>query len=196
MEFDKSRVYTALNADELKARDKVIVANSIGYIKDYLKKDDYEVTELTNILGEFEQERFGVGEVVRYFSLAYLVERKENCTNCGENCPRAGNTNIKENNISNCSMWKPKTEPKVKKKYRPFRDTDELIKVWCDKGGKWQKRELIMPRIWVKHKERGSQELIVAYNGDMFLTEYAQGNMEKLLEWYTFLDGSPCGVEK
>lgn len=80
--------------------------------------------------------------------------------------------------------------------YRPFKDTDELIKVWCDKGGKWQKRELTMPHIWVKNKERGSQELIVAYNGDMFLTEYAQGDMEKLLEWYTFLDGSPCGVEE
>ena len=37
MKFDKSRVYTALNADELKVGSKVIVADSVRALKNAVK---------------------------------------------------------------------------------------------------------------------------------------------------------------
>ena len=213
MEFDKSRVYSAVNADELKPGDKVIVADSITELKNKLL-NEFEGEVLTGVLNEEWHGRFEIGD--NNYALAYLVERKENCTNCKFKLnPECNKSKWPEQAVKlfRCDDYVPKTKQKaekhtdynhceeamisarLKKHYRPFRDTDELVKVWCDKGGKWQKRELTMPHIWVRNKERGSQELIVAYNGDMFLTEYAQGNMERLLEWYTFLDGSLCGVE-
>lgn len=74
MEFDKSRVYTALNADELKIGSKVIVANSIGKLQQKVNTMEYEqVCEvITWIGGEDHEFRFCIsGEA---YLLAYLVE--------------------------------------------------------------------------------------------------------------------------
>ena len=79
MEFDKSRIYSAINADELKAGDKVIVADSIADLKEFVK-DEGDVVELEDVYGENFKLRFKANHTV--FLLAYLVERKENCTNC------------------------------------------------------------------------------------------------------------------
>lgn len=198
MLFDKSKVYSAVNADELRPGDKVIVANSIGYIKDCLRKDDYVVDELIDVLGEFEQERFGVGEIIKYFSLAYLVEREVSCTNCAkhERCGRIPNVS-KFAYRNKCSDHESKTEQKVEKQYRPFVNTDELIKVWCEKGGKWQKRELTLPYIWVRKTDCGSELLITGYNkpdSEVFIGDAI--DLRQLFDDYTFLDGSPCGVEE
>ena len=40
MEFDKSRVYTIVNADELKVGSKVIVADSLGLLKRLVELSD------------------------------------------------------------------------------------------------------------------------------------------------------------
>ena len=89
---------------------------------------------------------------------------------------------------------KQKAEPH----YRPFKDTDELIKVWGEKGGKWQKRDITMPLIWVceKGEEYDRGRLITSYtrtcielDDDVFTVDYLFNN-------YTFLDGSVCGVEE
>lgn len=73
MEFDKSRVYTALNADELKVGDLVIVANSIGLLRRDVH-DNEEPYPLEKIESEYNSQRFVCQRY--YFSLAYLVERK------------------------------------------------------------------------------------------------------------------------
>lgn len=39
MEFDKSRVYTALNADELKVGSTVFVANTLAYLKEVVNAE-------------------------------------------------------------------------------------------------------------------------------------------------------------
>lgn len=199
MEFDKSRVFTALNADELKAGDKVIVANSIGYIKDCLKKDDYEVTELTDILGEFEQERFGVG-VVRYFSLAYLVERKENCINC-KGCGDYVDPRDDRERVIVCSEYKPKTEDIIDhlnrqhRNCRPFKDTYELIDCWIRKTCK-PLADYEMPLIWIKHKKYPTITLISGFHDTGIDTSVSSWviTWEELLNSFTFLDGSLCGV--
>lgn len=71
MEFDKSRVYTPLNADELKVGSKVIVANDLKCLKDRVERN-CEITELTGILEEDNTYRFCAN--YKECALAYLVE--------------------------------------------------------------------------------------------------------------------------
>ena len=206
MEFDKSRVYTALNADELRAGDKVIVGDSLTELKGKLSRG-FEAETLTEILDEDWYGRFEIGEN-NYF-LAYLVERAKNCCNCGkhEDCGFIQNQS-RFANLNRCEDWKPKTEQKAEKKYRPFRDTDELIKVWEKKwsektnGQKWHDCKLNMPLIWTRRKNdpKDKGRLITAFNDDCVeIGEAGSGDvlmMDVLFEMFTFFDGSPCGVEE
>lgn len=73
MEFDKSRVYTALNADELKVGSKVCVADNIYVLKNKVFKGKTET--LSKIESEIYQYRFCVEN--RSFALAYLIEPPE-----------------------------------------------------------------------------------------------------------------------
>ena len=75
MEFDKSRVYTALNADELEVGSMVIAADSLQVLKDRVSKfpfnKDY-VGRIESLLPETEMHRFKTfwGGV---YPLAYLI---------------------------------------------------------------------------------------------------------------------------
>ena len=52
MEFDKSRVYTAINADELKVGSKVICASCLANLKEYVA--DYK-KELKQAIKEYKK---------------------------------------------------------------------------------------------------------------------------------------------
>lgn len=74
MTFDKSRVYTALNADELKIGSKCIFANCLADLMDAVENDK------KNQVGRFTK-AFGCDYISRFcdnyggnFVLAYLVE--------------------------------------------------------------------------------------------------------------------------
>lgn len=250
MEFDRSRVYTSLNADELRAGDWVIVADDMLTLKAKVSEGfNWYVVAITSILGEEWYGRFDIDK--HNFPLAYLVERAKNCTNCegcvscikpdktfvcedwklkteqkaekdcdncGQRCDGYGKGEV-------CSQWKSKTEQdcqsckykncgfkdfntknecdrwEAEKHYRPFRDTDELIKVWEEKTGAtpyWGKgADLVMPHIWVRHKKVGSRALITDFVDDWSVIVGNEGNgLRALLNNYTFLDGSTCGVEE
>lgn len=77
MEFDKSKVFTALNADELKVGSKVICADSIGQLKAKVHEGK-EIETLTYVAGDYCLYRFEIyeGDDVEY-ALAYLVEEPE-----------------------------------------------------------------------------------------------------------------------
>ena len=75
MEYDKSKVYTALNADELKVGSKVIVAYTLKSLKSLVKRDDTQPMILDNICSEEYQSRFVCDE--SNYTLAYLVEEPE-----------------------------------------------------------------------------------------------------------------------
>jgi len=296
MEFDKSKVYTQLNADELRPGDRIICADTLSYLKRKISSDDYYVSTIKEILDETKHKRFKTTSDISWV-LAYLVERKENCTNCNlmftMSCPgkdkwelltknnrcsnymgkgvvatemispvTSGNTEEQENckdkkelkliNIVVCddrfeviarakkhiikvtNIEQSPDEMKVldsflfrcwqigwldrfsevktpelislgngqyeKKRYRPFDDTGELIQAWLDKGGKWQKRDLTMPLIWVRDKHREHDEcLIVRYdrvNNKIHIAGFGEFSLDSLFECFEFLDGSPCGVEE
>lgn len=75
MEFDKSKVYTALNADELKVGSRVILADSLDDLKTYVDEGNMFIETLENIRDESWISRFSSDDV--YYHLAYLVEAPE-----------------------------------------------------------------------------------------------------------------------
>lgn len=75
MVFDKSRVYTALNADELKVGSKIIVADNITSLKELVACED--VCILQNIATENSTFRFIAEDDGGSYALAYLVEEPE-----------------------------------------------------------------------------------------------------------------------
>ena len=77
MTFNKAKVFTALNADELKIGSKVIVANSISKLQQKVNTMEYEQNceVITWIGGEDHEFRFCIsGEA---YLLAYLVEEPQ-----------------------------------------------------------------------------------------------------------------------
>lgn len=73
MEFDKSRIYTAVNADELKAGSRVCVADNLSNLKSKFYKRKTAI--LSKIQSEVYQYRFCVENF--NFALAYLIEPAE-----------------------------------------------------------------------------------------------------------------------
>ena len=69
MQFDKSKVYTALNADELKIGSKVLLADTLSELKRLVENNVIPDT-LEFVRAETYQMRFlsGTG-----FNLAYLI---------------------------------------------------------------------------------------------------------------------------
>ena len=71
--FDKSRVYTALNADELKVGSEVYVSDNMYYLKKCVE-DNLESCILTEVLLEKEANRFCIDKSNEQWQLAYLIE--------------------------------------------------------------------------------------------------------------------------
>ena len=72
MEFDKSRVYTAVNADELKIGSQVCVSDNMYYLKECVEKN-FDPCILTRVLSEKEPKRFCISNNEKW-QLAYLIE--------------------------------------------------------------------------------------------------------------------------
>ncbi len=76
MEFDKSRVYTAVNADELKIGSKVIVSDCMFNLRQYVNENKLAQV-LEDIQPDYAIKRFVVSDVSCGWNLAYLVSEPE-----------------------------------------------------------------------------------------------------------------------
>lgn len=76
MEFDKSKVYTALNAEELKVGSEVIVAYDLDSLKYQVEANSWPtyVKKLDEVLGPDHIHRFKLPDS-RAYNLAYLVRK-------------------------------------------------------------------------------------------------------------------------
>ncbi|MFC1239721.1 hypothetical protein ACFGOO_09870 [Treponema vincentii] len=75
MEFDKSRVYTAVNADELKVGSRVVLCDSLLELKEAVETEKKRtIQNLAIIHGEDMPFRFTGDKYHSGHSLAYLVE--------------------------------------------------------------------------------------------------------------------------
>ena len=74
MEFNKNRIYTAVNADELKIGSTVYVSDNMYYLKKCVE-DNLESCILTEVLWEKEANRFCIDDMFNeQWQLAYLIE--------------------------------------------------------------------------------------------------------------------------
>ena len=78
MEFDKAKVYTALNADELKVCSKVIIGNTIEELRNRVQNGTTPLT-LSEIRSDCYEKRFKVAEYEEnsVFSFIYLISEPE-----------------------------------------------------------------------------------------------------------------------
>ena len=79
MIFDKTKVFTALNADELKIGSKVVVSESIENLKFRVEDNDMPIDEITSIISENYIDRFEIKRngCCYTYTLAYLVEEPQ-----------------------------------------------------------------------------------------------------------------------
>ena len=75
MEFDKSKVYTALNADELKVGDKCIFANNLDSLKCKVEEGT-DIRPIIRILNDSYERRFKT-EVRGEYPFAYFISEPE-----------------------------------------------------------------------------------------------------------------------
>ncbi|WP_296016694.1 hypothetical protein [uncultured Treponema sp.] len=162
MVFDKSKVYTALNADEIKPGSKGYFADNLKVLKEAaLSEDSVIFGEIENIYDDSCSRRFNIKDDCGYH-LFYLIE-----------------------------------EPQ-EKKLRPYKDTDEMVEDF-KKRFNVNVPPYAMPLIWVKTKGADKKYLIVRFASALTIclnVEVYTPTLEDLAEGYTYLDGSPCGIEE
>ena len=157
MTFNKSRVYTALNADEVKVGSKGVFADNVDWLKHFVK-DERHISTVEKIESENMVYRF---------------------------------RNIKGDNYQLFYLWEEPEE----KKYRPYKDTEEMIADY-KKHFYVDNTNYTMPLIWVKEKVNDNPMLITAFGaGNNRIYNHNHWiNLKELLIYYTYLDGSPCGI--
>ena len=144
MTFDKSRVYTALNADEVKPGSKGYFANTVEDMKKLVSRG----TGLKEVF-KIEPEDYS-------YRFAITLRTEE---------------------------------------YRPYKDTEEMTKDF-KKRFHVDNPNYTMPLIWVKEKVTDISMLITAFGaGNNRIYNHNHWiNLKELLTYYTYLDGSPCGI--
>ena len=170
MKFDKSRVYTALNADEVKV-------GSLGFVADNLYELENNVTsglcledKILSIEDKYHPSRFVTSRFIENddetmsYNLFYLIQEPE------------------------------------EKKFRPYKDTDEMIEDFkrrYNSYGGWSGKDNPMynPLIWIKDKGN-IKYLINLFGTKCVHTDQVHCSVDELLVDYTYLDGSPCGIEE
>ena len=75
MEFDKSKVYTALNADEVKIGSKCIFANNLDSLKCKVEEGT-DIRPIVQILNDSYERRFKT-DVRGEYPFAYLISEPE-----------------------------------------------------------------------------------------------------------------------
>lgn len=79
-------------------------------------------------------------------------------------------------------------------KYRPYKDTDEMISDWKKRfvAKDWPSHS--MPLIWLMCGE--TRSFVTDYLPDFVYTFSTGLTMQDIYEDYTYLDGSPCGMKE
>ena len=84
------------------------------------------------------------------------------------------------------------------KELRPYKDVDEMVEDFM-KRFNVNVPPYEMPLIWIKTKDADRKYLITRFAFDVTICHNAEvctPTFEELAEGYTYLDGSPCGIEE
>lgn len=177
MKFDESKVFTLLNADKVKIRDKGYFADNLSVLKNAVLTEDRELFgEITRILADVAPCRFGIkddesgyGE----YGLFYLVEEP------------------KEEEFRSYNDVNEMIEDFEKRFY--------LVPQALNLS-----QALRLPQIWVKGKPEGKckDEIVqvVGFYKDLVTIcrayDVNEFTLYELFDHFTYLDGSPCGIKE
>lgn len=166
MEFDKSKIYTVVNADEVKIGSKGYFANTILELETCVELEA-SLNELEEIFSKDISYRFKpVNNNGISYMLFYLVEEPE------------------------------------EKKYRPYKDTNEMIEDFLKRYNYYSEARnahnpMCNPLIWGRSVHTGFEKLVVGIAKDRPLVYFASEedgySLVSLFEDFTYLDGTPCG---
>ena len=90
-------------------------------------------------------------------------------------------------------------EEPAEEKYRPYKNTDELIEDWKERtlaygSAYFSKNPMFCPSIWVKCSENSAcKHLITDFTYNSIGINDLICGFEELFEGFTYLDGTPCG---
>ena len=172
MNFDKSKVFTTLNADELKVGSKGYFTDNIKSLESVVQSEDYlAFGELEKIQEPNMSCRFRMKDSNTSFNLFYLVEEPEE------------------------EKFRPYSNPEemiedFKKRYNAYSG-------WSGKDN-----PMYNPMIWIKSKTTGFRHLVTDYGcGDggpcnkscIWIGSFSL-EFKELFDKYTYLNGSPCGI--
>ena len=140
---------------------------------------------------EISTEKIKIGEHVLIDGVEYVAEKADiefPCKGCAfENEPKPCSDFFPCNGIV---YVKVKKEPK----YRPYKDTNEMIADWTERYG-YEVPSTSMPLIWIWGKDKVEKTLVTGFRRQEINTTDAIITMVSLLQSYTYLDGTPCGKE-
>lgn len=142
---------------------------------------------------EFESKKIEAGEHILIDGVEYVVEHKEDCSECAFK-------NSKKCDLLPCCAGGSFIFTKVQKEptYRPYKDTAEMIADWTERFMVDEIADFCMPMIWVKDKPAFltvgvGTHLIVEILDCVVRLSNSIVNLQNLFDYYTYLDGSPCG---
>lgn len=159
MEFDNSRIYTMVNADEIKLGSIGYFANSLYSLQQAVQHDDKECFgKIMNIRNNSTGFRFVTNNMC--FILFYLVEEPE------------------------------------KKKFHPFKNTEDMMTEFCKRSGKLPLATIDPPVIYFKNKKSDESYIMSAFNYHSVKICHETYDMIGLFNNFTFTDGLPCGIKE
>ena len=174
MKFDKSKVFTTLNADELKVGSKGYFTDNIESLELVVQSEDYlAFGELEKIQKPNMSYRFGMKESDKSFNLFYLVKEPLE------------------------KKFRPYSNPE--EMIEDFKRRYNAYGGWSGKDN-----PMYNPMIWVKSKTTGFRHLVTDYGcGDdgpcnkscIWIGSFSLV-FKELFDKYTYLDGTPCGIEE
>lgn len=183
MEFDKSKVYTALNADEVKNGSMGYFADTINGLRDMVEQESRLQYGAVRIRGDYELYRFHFkcndeDRDLYDYNLFYLVEE-------------------------------PKIEEPKKEEFRSYNDVNEMIedfekRFYLVPQALNLSQALRLPQIWIKGKPEGKckDEIVqvVGFYKDLVTIcrayDVNEFTLYELFDHFTYLDGSPCGIKE
>lgn len=85
---------------------------------------------------------------------------------------------------------------KPEEKYRPYKNTDEMIEDFKKRAGIVTDR-MSLPNIWIREKRcPWSKHSIDSMNGRSVSNSVLTVPLQRLFDEYVYLDGTPCGIKE
>lgn len=89
---------------------------------------------------------------------------------------------------------------KPKDSYRPYKDSNEFRDHWntmTTPGDTWQPvKDSLFQGVWLKDKTTGGIEQVLGCSGKLVHIGFGNCSFDEMLNFYTYLDGTPFGIKE